>query len=530
MKANNTEKKTEEDDKKQLNSYHYFPLNDDSEGSQSKGCMSPKTVLASPYTKYYKQDSFYDIYCDELEMNLDSEKASNMETQGNQTDLKKSFLKSKENYEVSNFHKLSCCERYFGPIKAGSLRGSTIAMASITLGGGCLSFPYAIAQSGPLVGFGMFIIIAIISYWTLELLLVNGLDSGTMDYNELAENSGGIWMKRIADYSNIGITIGLILSYQYIITNLCLQVLNYFFDTQCDGIVKILQIIICAVVFQIPLSMLKSISNLQYISLSGTVAICLAILIIIIESPFYAYEYFTNETKSDFSFFPPNNGIKTGWLDTLGILLFGFSSHNGIFQIFNELDRPGKRRCTKVLRRAFVLEGVLYLLLSFAGFFSTFYDTPDVFLKRKNLSGFEKDYFIIIVKILLVITLNSCMALNYNIMRMAYKSIFFNSKTPSFLKDTVLVIITYIITNLITYFLDNAGTLLSFLGGFCTVIVCFVIPIVVDLKINPNDVKKNKLRKTFNWIVLVVMCILGTICSVKALIDFITAKPSPPIC
>ena len=431
-----------------------------------------------------------------------------------------------EDDNISNKDGKNCCQRYFSKIGEGSLRGSTIAMASITFGGGCLSFPYAIAQTGPIVGLIIYVFIGIVSYWTIYLLMVNGYDSNTMNYNDLTVKAMGNKWRIIADICNLILCFGLIVGYQYIISSLCLQVLNYFFELECKGTVKVIQIIICAVFIQIPMSCLKDISKLQYLSISGTLALIISTLVIIVEFPFYLDQYL--KAGNTIKLFPDYDTFKIGWIDTLGIYLFGFSSHNGIFQIFDEMKRPKRRRCLKVIRRAFYLEAVLYFLISFAGFFSTFYDTPDVFLKRKNLNGFKNDYVIITVKILLIVTLNSCMAMNYNIMRMSYVSMFFDNKKPTFTKDFFVVVFIYILSNIITYFLNNAGTLLSFLGGLTSVVICFIVPYGVDIKINPET--KSKSRIILNYVSLVLMICIGLLCSGKSLYDFIYAKDPLPVC
>lgn len=341
-----------------------------------------------------------------------------------------------------------------------------------------------------------------------------------MDYNKLTTNVISDKMRVATDISNLVLCFGLLVSYQYIISNLCLQVLHFFFDLPCGGATKAIQIAIAAVCIQIPLSCLKNISQLQYISILGTISLALSILVIVVESPFYFME-----NSSSFKLYPDNIGL--GWIDTTGIFLFGFSSHNGIFQIFRELKRPGLRRCKKVLGRAFYLELVMYFILSVAGYLSTFSNTPDVFLKRKNLENFT-DYFIIVVRILLVLTMNSSVAVNYNIMRMSINSMIFNNVKPSFLVDASIVVFVFILSNTLNYFLVNAGTLLSFLGGMATVIICFIMPILVDIKV--NEEKKSKYRKYFNYLFLVGIILISLTCTGKALYDFITDTSQNDIC
>lgn len=427
-----------------------------------------------------------------------------------------------DDYDISNIKGKSCIKRYFSCIRGGSLRGGTLAMASITFGGGCLSFPYAIAQSGPVIGLIIFVVIGLLSYLTLKYLLWNGLDSKLMDYNKLTTEAGGNNFRVASDINNLILCFGLLVSYEYIISSLVLQSLNYFFGLSCDGNVKIIQIAVTAVLFLIPLSSLKDIAKLQYLSIIGTIALILSILVIMVEFPFYLNDYIKSDKP--FKLFPDN--WEYGWIDTAGIFLFGFSSHNGIFQIFNELHRPGPRRCNKVLNRAFYLEFVLYILLSFSGYFSTFEGTPDVFIKRADLPGYS-DKFIMVVRILLAITMTMSVAVNYNIMRMSINSMFFEAN-PSFGADLIISVAIYAASNLLMYFVKNAGTLLSFLGGVTTVWICFVVPIIIDISISKE--KKSSQRKYFNYVFLIGICLLGLLCIGKSVYDFITTSSTSNAC
>lgn len=205
----------------------------------------------------------------------------------------------------------SCLKRYFSGIRAGSLRGSTLALASITFGGGCLSFPYAVARSGPVIGLLIFLIIGFLSYLTLKYLLWNGLDSRLMHFNKLTTEAGGNNLRIAADICNLILCFGLIVSYEYILSNMLMQTLHEFFNYACDGYAKIIQIAVTTIFILIPLSSLKDIAKLLYLSIIGTVTLALSILVILGEFPFYLKEYI--KSGKVMQLFPEN--LSTGWMD-----------------------------------------------------------------------------------------------------------------------------------------------------------------------------------------------------------------------
>jgi amino acid permease len=410
---------------------------------------------------------------------------------------------------------LPCWKRYFGPIRAGSLRGATIAMASITFGGGCLAFPSAVAQCGPIVSLLIFIFVAVISYYTLSLLLQDGTKTRVMDYNELIVKTMGTKMLLFSDINNIILCFGTIMSYQLTVYNFALQLGEEFlgFDSTSKFNRFILQLV-CMVCIQIPLNLLKNIATLQYASIIGTITLIYSIGVVIVEMPFYLNNYL--QTNS----FPPLFVAPNwGYLDTFATFIYGFSSHNGIFQIFIELSRPSSKRNYKVLRRSFLIELLLYTSIAYCGFFSTLYGTPGVFLDRPDLPGFH-DYFIKIAKITLFVCLHCSMAINNNIMRMSVVPMFFNgAKEVSFGKNFIMVTITYILANIAVFFIKSVVQIIGMVGGFCSIVICFINPIMIHILLSelPHTHPKN----LFRYILLGFIVILGCSAGTKSFIDII---------
>lgn len=406
----------------------------------------------------------------------------------------------------------ACLTRWCGPIRSGSLRGSTLAMASITFGGGCLAFPYAIAQTGPIIGLILFAIVGACSYYTLKILLDDGVKARIMDYNDLLEYALGKKMVLFSDINNIIMIIGVIMSYQLTVYEFAAELIHTYFGVDMNNLNQIIMRTLCCIVIQIPLSILKNISTLQYASIVGTLALIYSIIVVVAEMPAYLIQYVEEGHK--INVFPP---ITIKWLDSFSTLMFGFASHNGIYQVFTELKRPSVIRYYKVLRRSFIIESVLYLAIAFGGFFSTFNKTPDVFLNRPDLDFFKGyDYFIQFAKVTLFICLHCTMAINYNIMRMSLKTTFFDNKDISFWKDFSIVVVTYIICNVLVFFIDDVTQILGVIGGICTIVICFINPILIHIKLSgkPHTDKENVLA----YGIMIFVTVFGTLATIKSLV------------
>lgn len=432
------------------------------------------------------------------------------------------YLKHSFADEPNKYHR-NCLSRWFHAISGGSLRGSIFAVASVTFGGGCLAFPNAISKVGPLIGLIIFILSAYLSYLTTIYLVETGIKKKILDYNELVRQSCGEKMRIFADINNIVLCFGVIMSYQYMVYGFLMPLLNLLFGIEETDLNRFYCVIICMVMIQIPLSLLKNISILQYASLTATVSLCYCIILIVIECPFYFKQDYGKSKYYEISILPPN-GIGLNWLNTLSTFLFGFCVHNGLFQVFMEMDRPNLRRSLKVTNRATWIELILYFAISYAGFFSFFYKCEDVVLKRKDLEGFD-DYFMIVAKVSLMIVLNCCMAINYNIMRLSVRSMVFNNAVPKFYIDFMITVGVYIISNLITFYVKDASTILGFVGGISTVVISFVCPILIKIKLGSDHDPKWKI--ILNYIFLYAMCAIGVACTVKAIYDYIEQLNEP---
>jgi len=422
---------------------------------------------------------------------------------------------NEEKEHEKEYEDISCLKRFFGPIRSGSLRGSTIALASITFGGGCLNFPYVITKTGPILALAIFILVASFSYYTIKLLLDEGVKSGIMDYNNLVAHAMGPKMVVASDINNMILCLGVIMSYQLTVYRFALQLGNYFFGIDEKDVMNKLYLVIACFFVQVALSMIKNISKLQYASIVGTIALIYSIFVIVVEMFFYLNKYLQDEKNTIPWFIKPN----LGYLDTFSTFMFGFSSHNGIYQIFMELKRPSTERFNKILSRAFGIEIVLYLSIAFGGYFSTFQDTKDVFLDRPDLDGFN-DVFIKIAKMTLFICLHCTMAINYNIMRMSFKSMWFNSKDIPFFKDLGITIFIYIISNAIVFFISDVTEILGVIGGFCTILICFINPIIIHLNLSG---KNNTLCQNISaYFILIFVTIIGSSATCKSLYSIVS--------
>lgn len=431
----------------------------------------------------------------------------------------KDYKNSKADFEAheDELAPKNLCERLFGPIREGSLRGSTLAMASITFGGGCLAFPSALKNLGCILGLIVFVIVAIVSYYTLVILINAGIKTNTYDYNGLILKTMGKKMVVFSDINNLILCIGVIMSYQKFVYEFALDILSAFFGMDKNSkLLKVIIILICFFCIQIPLTSLKKIALLQYVSLVGSITLIYSIFVIIGKT----YSNYNKNKNLGIIYF---NEISWDYLSSISIFLFGFCSHNGVFQIFIELNRPTKQRYSKVLNRSFLLEIILYSLISSSGYFSFLKNTEDNILINFD----PKDKLILVSKIALFICLHCSLAINYNIMRLSYRSMLLKEQETGFslVKDLSLAFITLLISNIVVFYVDKVTTILGIVGGISTVVISYINPIMIHVYTNGKP--KTSFSNIAALCILVVVSLIGVASTIYSIYDFInklTAK------
>lgn len=428
-------------------------------------------------------------------------------------DAKEPFLG--ETLEDENKYK-GLCKRLFSPIKAGSLRGGSFAMCSITFGVGCLLFPSAVRITGPILAAILFVVLALCAYYTEYLLVESAIKTKILDYEKLIKDKLGNGMAIFYDINNIIFVIGVIMLYQKAIIDFGLSLLDLFFGVSKERIdAKLYLMLASYFLAQIPLGMLKNISKLQYASIVAVICIAYCIVVVIIEMPFYLKNYLA--AGNNIPLFKKFDWKDNNYFDAIATFLFGYSCHNGILQVLAEVNDPGERRSKKIIRYAFLMEILLYGSMAFCGYFSTFDSTPDYFITRPDLPGF-KDYFIIFAQATLFICLHCIVAVNYNIMRASFRSICFSGKDIPNWIDRVILVVVLGLCNVVVFYLESVIDIIGMVAGFSNILICFINPVLIYVRTFYN---KWSWKQLFPYFIMAFLTIIGTICTIKSIITCI---------
>jgi hypothetical protein len=135
-------------------------------------------------------------------------------------------------------------------------------------------------------------------------------------------------------------------------------------------------------------------------------------------------------------------------------------------------------------------------------------ETPLLFIIRPTLKSIGRsDYHMIVAKILFLIGVYCCCCINYNITRVFIDKVFFKDGSSSFCKDFLICFSLLLITNVLTYLIDDVMKIPSILARFYAVFVCYVCPVLCYVK--SNEYNRFHWKNIFSFAVLVFMCVIS---------------------
>eukprot|EP00919_Chromeraceae_sp_WS-2016_P039203 GHVR01093557.1.p1 GENE.GHVR01093557.1~~GHVR01093557.1.p1 ORF type:complete len:788 (+),score=212.97 GHVR01093557.1:48-2411(+) len=299
-----------------------------------------------------------------------------------------------------------------GWLPAGSIRSSVFNITSATLGAGVLTVPYALRQTGLVLGISMLIILGMISTYSIQLIVhcVNFSDLGT--FEELSVAAGGKFMAGIVVFSILIFCFGCAVGYLISVADVCGAVVEAMFlhkkpkldgnptiethtHTHTElGILNIISlrslVLTCITLFVLlPLSITEQVAELRFTCFLGVAAIILLVIVVICEAVsvaelknilFGTDTHTHTHTHTQWTVLTPTSTADC--ISGISLLIFAYTCQINIPSIYTELERRNSRRMMKVTYRSVGVCFSIYALIGIAAVLSLGDDTKDNILKN----------------------------------------------------------------------------------------------------------------------------------------------------
>ena len=420
-------------------------------------------------------------------------------------------------------------ERILHPMQYGSLRGSIFGLSSMCLEASSMMLAIRCQQFG-MVNYLVFILLGgFLAYWCLVMMIKAGKNVKEKNYSKVVKTILG---KKVGIYVDVNIALylfGALISFMVIIFQLIgsvvydiLKMMNKIDENEykdfieyrdkywTDKIYLKFPIMFGVTALVLPLCLLKDVSKMRIPSLIGVLALVYSIIVVVVESFFFLF----NEHKSkvgDMNWINITNAFsyKDGipFFGGISTVFYLYSCHAGAFPVYKSLRNNTTRRIKKVFQRSILLDVCIYFFIAAASFLTSPFKEIEIILYRENLSGFKKDFFILIAKIGMIFNLFFSTPANYAALRLSIFEIIWGNTNLTKVKNISVTIILLSVITLIGALYDQILQYIELLGGFCSVVFCILIPGLIYAK-NEN-IKKSKLNKYSIIIIVSLLTAFG---------------------
>ena len=408
-------------------------------------------------------------------------------------------------------------------MKEGSIQGGIFALSSLALGTGAFSIPIRCTQLG-LFWYAIFIIIgACCAYWTLTGLIRAGKAVKLEDYSPSVRRIIGKGASIFIDLIIVIYLFGVFIQYEVTIYSLIGRTLYEFlskkneyknFDSYenevWDSAKYKYPIMFGISILIIPLCLVKDISKMRFASMFGVCALIYAILVVIIQTPWFFKDYLDKYDENDLSthanWFDITKGFTTqlNFFTGIATVFFCYSCHPGAFPVYKTLKSYNKDKINTVFFRSICLDIIIYLFVSICGFMTAPTKPQQLIIYRETV--FENDIFMTIAKIALALDLLLSLPANFASYRCSFFIVFFKTDQIDNFRNAMVTIPTLLVSTLIGALYKDILGYISLFGGFCSSIMCYLIPGAMMILTS-----KEKITSFKNIISLMLITCLTTI-------------------
>uniref|UniRef100_A0A671N2D8 Sodium-coupled neutral amino acid transporter 3-like n=1 Tax=Sinocyclocheilus anshuiensis TaxID=1608454 RepID=A0A671N2D8_9TELE len=360
---------------------------------------------------------------------------------------------------------------------------SVFNLSNAIMGSGILGLSYAMANTGIILFLVLLTSIAVLSLYSVHLLLRSAGVVGIRAYEQLGKRAFGHPGKILAA---VVITISNLISK--------LPLFCIFFEWFLNGNYLI---IIVSVFIILPLALMRRLGYLGYTS--GFSLTCMVFFLIsVIYKKFNIpcpFDGFTNHTAENISidgeceakYFTINQ--QTAY--TVPILAFAFVCHPEVLPIYTELRNPTKRRMQAIANVSILGMFVMYLLTAIFGYL-TFYLNTEAELLHTYSKVDPLDRLILCVRLAVLVAVTLTVPVVLFPIRRALLQLLFPDKPFHWLRHISIALCLLFIANLLVIFVPNIRDIFGIIGATSAPSLIFILPGLFYIRIVSTEPMKSR--------------------------------------
>uniref|UniRef100_A0A146P5Q7 Solute carrier family 38 member 5 n=1 Tax=Fundulus heteroclitus TaxID=8078 RepID=A0A146P5Q7_FUNHE len=384
---------------------------------------------------------------------------------------------------------------------------SIFNLSNAIMGSGILGLAYAMANTGIVLFLILLLCIAILSAYSIHLLLKSAGVVGIRAYEQLGNRAFGHPGKVLAALIITMHNIGAMSSYLYIVKSELPLVIQAFLGKHENTGEWFLNgnylIIIVSAAIILPLALMKQLGYLGYTS--GFSLSCMVFFLISVVYKKFSlsclYDPNNNTTaphdkllgfnRTDLTCDAKLFTINSEAAYTIPIIAFAFVCHPEVLPIYTELRNANKKRMQAVANISILAMFVMYLLTALFGYL-TFYAGVEAELLHTYSLVDPLDVLILCVRLAVLVAVTLTVPVVLFPIRRALLQIFFPEKPFHWARHFVIAFCLIFVVNLLVIFVPSIKDIFGVIGATSAPSLIFILPAIFYIRIVPEDVEPLK--------------------------------------
>uniref|UniRef100_A0A4W3K4Z5 Solute carrier family 38 member 4 n=1 Tax=Callorhinchus milii TaxID=7868 RepID=A0A4W3K4Z5_CALMI len=388
---------------------------------------------------------------------------------------------------------------------------SAFNLSNAIMGSGILGLSYAMANTGIILFVFLLFGVAILSLYSVHLLLEASKEGGSMVYEKLGERAFGLTGK-IAAFSSITLqNIGAISSYLFIIKYELPEVIRAFLGIEEEWYLngKYLVVIVSLSII-LPLTFLKNLGYLGYTSGFSLTCMIFFLSVVIYKKsqipcplPLLVYPIVRNKSGDDgLNLMMPYYGhtdddmckpkyfvFNSQTAYTIPILAFAFVCHPEVLPIYSELKGRSQKKMQHVSNVSITAMLIMYLMAALFGYL-TFYDQVETELLHTYTQVYKFDTLLLLVRLAVLVAVTLTVPIVLFPIRTSIQELFFPGRSFNWLRHIGIAGFLLILNDLLVIFVPSIRDIFGFIGASAATMLIFILPSACYIKL----VKKESMK------------------------------------
>ncbi|CAM4716522.1 unnamed protein product [Leuciscus chuanchicus] len=406
---------------------------------------------------------------------------------------------------------------------------SIFNLSNAIMGSGILGLAYAMANTGIILFVILLISIALLSAYSIHLLLKSAEVVGIRAYEQLGNRAFGTPGKILAGCIITLHNIGAMSSYLFIVKielpHIIQSIMGLPDNYDAWYVNGKYLIIIVSVGIILPLAFMKRLGYLGYTS--GLSLSCMVFFLISV-----IYKKFDSDCPAELS---KNESMSADICEakfitvnpetafTIPIMAFAFVCHPEVLPIYTELKNPSKKRMQNISNISILAMFVMYLLTAIFGYLTFYAKAQSELLEMYS----KTDTLMLCVRLAVLVAVTLTVPVVLFPIRRAVLQLLFPEKAFSWVRHIAIAVCLLFVVNLLVIFVPNIRDIFGFIGATSAPSLIFILPGIFYICIVPKEEEPLKSRPKIQAMVFVTLGFIFMIMSITfIIIQWVTGKKS----